>query len=83
MMKKNASRMRVLSVYDLSASASLRALRHLRQQALRLRHPGVPETEVQIEGDEVMRRVYELVGGRTSYLARVARSENMLGWSGC
>ncbi|WRT66519.1 uncharacterized protein IL334_003478 [Kwoniella shivajii] len=73
MMKKNASRMRILSVYDLSASESLRALRHLRRQALANRG-----LERNVEEDDVLRRVYELVGGRTSYLARAARSDDML-----
>ncbi|OCF32981.1 hypothetical protein I317_04303 [Kwoniella heveanensis CBS 569] len=72
-MKKNASRMRILSVYDLSASESLRALRHLRRQSLINRG-----TQDQLEDDDVLSRVYELVGGRTSYLARVARADDML-----
>ncbi|WVQ82082.1 hypothetical protein IAT38_004210 [Cryptococcus sp. DSM 104549] len=81
MMKKNASRMRILSVYDLSASESLRALRHLRRANLTARLPPAArksETPVNVESDEVLRRVYELVGGRTSYLARVARADDML-----
>ncbi|OCF61028.1 hypothetical protein L486_00672 [Kwoniella mangroviensis CBS 10435] len=74
MMKKNASRMRILSVYDLSASESLKALRHLRAQALTNRG-----LQRDVEEDDVLKRVYELVGGRTSYLARVARADDMLG----
>ncbi|WVQ67251.1 uncharacterized protein L199_005446 [Kwoniella botswanensis] len=73
MMKKNASRMRILSVYDLSASESLKALRHLRAQALTNRG-----LQRDVEEDDVLKRVYELVGGRTSYLARVARADDML-----
>ncbi|ODO06441.1 hypothetical protein L198_01673 [Cryptococcus wingfieldii CBS 7118] len=78
-MKKNASRMRILSVYDLSATESLRALRHLRRQEIthRLSKSGTGG-EVQLESDQEFRRVYELVGGRTSYLARVARADNMI-----
>lgn len=78
MMKKNASRMRVISVYDLSAKESLRALRHLRGQHLKDRYPG---QEVKVESDEILRRVYETIGGRTSYLSRVARGGDMLGRS--
>nr|XP_019003167.1 uncharacterized protein I203_04204 [Kwoniella mangroviensis CBS 8507]OCF66628.1 hypothetical protein I203_04204 [Kwoniella mangroviensis CBS 8507] len=74
MMKKNASRMRILSVYDLSASESLKALRHLRAQALTNRG-----LQRDVEEDDVLKRVYELVGGRTSYLARVARADDMIG----
>ncbi len=67
-MKKNANRMRVLSVYDLSKEESLRALRRLRSRS----HP-------EVEPDSVLSQVYHLVGGRTSYLARVARAPDMLG----
>jgi hypothetical protein len=79
MMKKNASRMRVISVYDLSASESLRALRHLRRQVLSDRQPEIPVDNLNIEGDDIMRRIYETVGGRTSFLSRVARADDMLG----
>jgi hypothetical protein len=68
--------MRVVSVYDLSGSESMRALRHLRRQNLR----AVQGTEdVQVESDEILRQVYERLGGRTSYLAKVARADDMLG----
>ncbi|WVR09790.1 hypothetical protein IAU60_006866 [Kwoniella sp. DSM 27419] len=49
------------------------SLRHLRTQSLANR--GNP---TELEDDDTLRRVYELVGGRTSYLARVARANNML-----
>ncbi|KAK4683814.1 hypothetical protein P7C73_g6405, partial [Tremellales sp. Uapishka_1] len=75
-MKKNASRMRILSVYDLSATESLRALKHLRKQALGRR--ARQGEEVRVEDESVLKRVYELIGGRTSYLARAARAEDML-----
>ncbi|WVQ86539.1 hypothetical protein IAS59_000252 [Cryptococcus gattii] len=78
-MKKNASRMRILSVYDLSAAESLRALRHLRRQELANRSArDLVSDELELESDSVLRRVYELVGGRTSYLARVARADDVL-----
>ena len=70
--------MRVVSVYDLSGSESMRALRHLRKLNL----IAVKGTEdVQVESDEVLRQVYERLGGRTSYLAKVARADDMLGES--
>lgn len=81
MMKKNSSRMRVLSVYDLSASETVQALRYLRRQALKLRYKGVNDEDIPVEGDGVLRRVYDLVGGRMSHLTRVVRAENMLGAS--
>lgn len=78
-MKKDASRMRILSVYDLSATESIRALRHLRRQVLNRRHTGVPYADLPVEGNDVLGRVYEMLGGRTSYLSRAARADNMLG----
>jgi hypothetical protein len=76
MMRKNASRMRVVSVYDLSGSESMRALRHLRRQNLRAR---TGKQDVEVESDEILRQVYERIGGRTSYLAKVSRADDMLG----
>lgn len=78
MLRKNASRMRVISTYDLSATESLRALRGLRQQSLSILHPGTPIHELQVESEEVMRKCYELVGGRTSYLVRLSKAPDML-----
>ena len=79
MMKKNASRMRVLSVYDLNRSETVAALRHLRRDALAWRFPGVPTEQIEIEDDSVLRRVFDLVGGRMSHLTRVVRADDMIG----
>ena len=93
MMRKNASRMRVVSVYDLSASESMRALRHLRRQNLEARarqrrsmgmgmgDPGEVDLDVEVESDEILSKVYQMVGGRTSYLSKVSRADDMLGKS--
>jgi len=81
MMKKNASRMQVLSVYDLSSSETVVALRHLRRQALKFRFPGKSPDELEIEDDSTMRKVFNLVGGRMSLLTRVVRAEDILGES--
>lgn len=77
MLRKNASRMRVISTADLSAAESIHALHHLRHQNLCHTHPD-EATRPSVEPDDVLRRVYDMVGGRTSYLVKVARSENML-----
>ncbi|ORY32864.1 hypothetical protein BCR39DRAFT_557421 [Naematelia encephala] len=74
-MRKNASRMRIVSVYDLPRKESLNALRRLRQQALKTQYPA---QEVEVENDEILGKIYDIVGGRTSYLGRVARAPNML-----
>jgi hypothetical protein len=68
--------MRVVSVYDLSGSESMRALRHLRRQNLRAM---TGKEDVEVESDEILRQVYERTGGRTSYLAKVSRADDMLG----
>lgn len=105
MMRKNASRMRVVSIYDLSASESMRALRHLRRQNLQARAreagkhrvvgrragmgeaksegtgEGEVEVEVEVESDEILSQVYQRVGGRTSFLSKVSRADDMLGES--
>lgn len=75
MLRKNASRMRVISTADLSAAESIHALHYLRIQNL-TRTYGAEKPEV--EDEEILRRVYDMVGGRTSYLVKVARAENML-----
>lgn len=81
-MKKNASRMRILSVHDLSARESIDALRQMRRYNLHVAE-NRPLDDVEVESNEVMRRVYELVGGRTSYLSRVARASDMVGEFDC
>jgi len=79
MMKKNASRMHVLSVYDLSSSETVQALRSLRQQALKFRFPGKAPEELEVEDDSIMRKVFNLVGGRMSLLTQVVRADDILG----
>lgn len=82
MLRKNASRMRVISTADLSASESMHALFHLRKQFLGLHQAADADAggiqDKDIESPDVLRRVYEMVGGRTSYLVRVARAQDML-----
>lgn len=79
MLRKNASRMRVISTADLSASESMHALYHLRKQFLGLSPTtGGKEGKSEVESQDVLRRIYEMVGGRTSYLVKVARADDML-----
>lgn len=77
MLRKNASRMRVISTADLSAAESIHALHYLRRQSLTLTHAD-PTNRPEVENEEILRRVYDMVGGRTSYLVKVSRAENML-----
>lgn len=72
--------MRILSVYDLSASESIKALKQLRAFYLSLKN-NTPMDKVQVEDDNVLRRVYETIGGRTSYITRVARAGDMISGS--
>lgn len=76
MLRKNANRMRVISTADLSAAESIHALHHLRRQNLSHLHSDADRPPV--EDEEILRRVYDMVGGRTSYLVKVARAEDML-----
>lgn len=69
--------MRILSVYDLSAKESINALRRMRRYNLSVRE-NKPLDEVEIESDDVLRRIYEMIGGRTSFITRVARATNMV-----
>ncbi|GFZ44299.1 hypothetical protein JCM24511_02021 [Saitozyma sp. JCM 24511] len=77
-LRKNASRMRVISTKDLSAAQSLQTLWHLRQQNLTKLHPSTHCDDLQVEDTGILRRCYELVGGRPSYLAIVASAPDML-----
>lgn len=47
----------------------------------RARGEPIPEplTELSEEESTVLREIYETIGGRTSFLARVARADDMLG----
>lgn len=69
--------MRILSVYDLSAAETIKALRQLRAYYLSYK-TSKPVDQVQVEDDHIMRAVYERIGGRTSYITRCARSPDML-----
>lgn len=64
-------------MYDLSAKEAIKALRQLRAFYLSLKNK-VSVDQVQIEDDNVLRRVYETIGGRTSYITRVARANDMI-----
>ncbi|ORX37880.1 hypothetical protein BD324DRAFT_623651 [Kockovaella imperatae] len=74
MMKKNASRMQVLSVYDLPPHEAISALRRIRTSTLRHRYG----PDAKVENDAILRQVYDLVGGRMSHLTRVSRAGDML-----
>lgn len=69
-MRKNANRMRILSVYDLPHASAVRALALLRADAA----PAGAEPLTPGVLDQVVR----LVGGRTAYLSRCARARDPL-----
>ncbi|KAJ9101973.1 hypothetical protein QFC20_005122 [Naganishia adeliensis] len=71
-MKKNASRMRVLSVQDLPEDEARKSLRFLRASY------GPNHGIISKLDREQMPEVLSLVGGRTSHLARVAKAPDML-----
>lgn len=65
-MKQLATRMEVLPVYDLTKDKAMTALRQYRKKYFREDAP-----------DSILERVYNRVGGRLSFLNRVARSADM------
>lgn len=67
-LKQYATRMNVIPILDLSKEKSVAALRNYR---VRYRGEAQPD-------ESILEQVYDKVGGRLSYLARVAKSQNML-----
>ncbi|ETS85387.1 hypothetical protein PFICI_03412 [Pestalotiopsis fici W106-1] len=65
--KQLATRMEVLAVHDLPKSQALTALKRYRQRYFQ---EDVPKADLE--------KVYDLVGGRLSFLNRVAKSANMI-----
>ncbi|KAF3011873.1 hypothetical protein E8E14_007002 [Neopestalotiopsis sp. 37M] len=65
--KQLATRMEVLAVHDLPKSQALTALKRYRQRYF----------QEDVSKDE-LEKVYDLVGGRLSFLNRVAKSANMI-----
>lgn len=66
-MRKSASRMHVLSVYDLNFRESLQATLRMRMNAKR-----------SMEEMSVFKQVVNLVGGRLSYLGKISRAKDMV-----
>ncbi|KAK7691757.1 hypothetical protein QCA50_005158 [Cerrena zonata] len=66
-MRKNASRMHVLSVYDLDRKEGLSASKRMRMNAQRKR-----------EEEDAFQEVVDLVGGRLSYLGKACKSKDMV-----
>src|SRR5579872_1002580 len=64
---RNASRMHVLSVYDLDHQEAIRA-------SIRMRH----SSKRGKESIETIREAVSIVGGRLSYLNRVSKAQDML-----
>lgn len=65
--KQLATRMEVLAVHDLPKSQALTALKRYRQRYFQEDTP-----------KDILEQVYDLVGGRLSFLNRVAKSANMV-----
>ncbi|EIW54461.1 uncharacterized protein TRAVEDRAFT_66816 [Trametes versicolor FP-101664 SS1] len=66
-MRKNASRMHVVSVYDLSAQDAQTAARRMRMNARQ-----------QKESPEVLTEMVKIVGGRLTYLGKATKAPNMV-----
>ncbi|EPS42807.1 hypothetical protein H072_3219 [Dactylellina haptotyla CBS 200.50] len=65
-LKHYASRMELITVQDLPKNMAISALRRYR-----LKHHSAPDPEASLE------KIYQLVGGRLSYLSRVAQAPDM------
>ncbi|KAI0276262.1 hypothetical protein BGY98DRAFT_986616 [Russula aff. rugulosa BPL654] len=66
-LRKNASRMNVLTVYDLNPEEALRACR-------RMRH----NVSLPVPAEDTLTQAISLLGGRLSYLNRVSRARDMV-----
>ncbi|KAI8973966.1 hypothetical protein BD414DRAFT_498702 [Trametes punicea] len=66
-MRKNASRMHVVSVYDLSAEDALTATMRMRLNARQKK-----------ESPEALREVVKIVGGRLTYLSKATKAPDMV-----
>ncbi|KAK5111031.1 hypothetical protein LTR62_005406 [Meristemomyces frigidus] len=67
-LKQYATRMNIIKILDLSKPRALEALRNYRAKYLREPAPD----------PKVLEQVYDMVGGRLSFLSRVAKSQDML-----
>ncbi|ETN38079.1 uncharacterized protein HMPREF1541_07703 [Cyphellophora europaea CBS 101466] len=68
-LKRYATRMEVLPILDLPKPRAITALSRFRARYF-------PEEEID---SDIIRQVYDQVGGRTNFLSRVAKSRDMLG----
>ncbi|EMD33137.1 hypothetical protein CERSUDRAFT_87468 [Gelatoporia subvermispora B] len=66
-MRKTASRMQVVSVYDLNLRGSLQALVRMRLN-----------NEHKLEDPQTFKEAIAIVGGRLSYLSRISKADDML-----
>ncbi len=66
-LKQNATRMEVLPVLDLPKTQAISALQAYRKRYFQASHP-----------QEILEKVYDRVGGRLTFLNRVAKSPDML-----
>ncbi|KAF9529699.1 hypothetical protein CPB83DRAFT_247920 [Crepidotus variabilis] len=71
-MRKNGSRMHVLSISDLSPREAFQAASRIRQSTSKYSATSTPEEQEQLQ------EAISLVGGRLSYLNKVSKSKNVL-----
>ncbi|KAL5483176.1 hypothetical protein ACEPAI_8405 [Sanghuangporus weigelae] len=76
-MRKSASRMLTLSISDLKKNEALQAVRRLRRAYL---HP-VGHSSEPIEDVQTFRQVLSYIGGRLSFLSKVAKAQDMIGYA--
>ncbi|TIC65155.1 hypothetical protein E3Q01_02332 [Wallemia mellicola] len=77
-LKKNANRMKILSVNDLGHDDSIRAMKRLRKTLYNYNIDDPLVRDLPDQGEGVYEEVYRLIGGRMSHIAHVSREFDML-----
>ncbi|TIA70091.1 hypothetical protein E3P77_00300 [Wallemia ichthyophaga] len=78
-LKKNANRMKILSVHDLQRDDAIRAMRRMRKTAYNYNIDTKLVRSLPDLTDDVYEQVYSLIGGRMSHISHISREVDILG----
>lgn len=78
-LKKNANRMKILSVNDLQRDDAIRAMKRIRKSVYTPDFPDPLVRDLPDNGESVYDEVYRLIGGRMSHISHVAKEIDLLG----
>ncbi|KAF8342634.1 uncharacterized protein EI90DRAFT_3149750 [Cantharellus anzutake] len=73
-LRKNATRMQIISVHDLPSREALRSLQELRNKVHSRRRALFPGTNQELEPTDILCDALKITGGRLSFIAKLARS---------